>query len=156
MPKNSLGIQPLLEKIIKQENDAKSPSEHWIDNQLEHDMKYQEKYLQEQDTEMGVSQSALEKYSPKASTISALLTVLSVLAISYGAMQGVDKIILGGADKNTQQQIIQDTQEDLQDAIVIDTAVINAYKNVLRADDLEEFEQLSVQEQREYAQYGDK
>ena len=119
-------------------------------------MKYQEKYLQEQDTEMGVSQSALEKYSPKASTISALLTVLSVLAISYGAMQGVDKIILGGADKNTQQQIIQDTQEDLQDAIVIDTAVINAYKNVLRADDLEEFEQLSVQEQREYAQYGDK
>ena len=156
MTKRSLGISPLLDKIINEQKDASSLSDQGEISQLEHDLISQEEYLQEQDTEMGVSQSALEKYSPTASTISAIVTVLSIVAVSYGVKQGVEKIILDSPDRNTEQQVIQDTQDDLQDAMVIDTAVINAYKNVLRADDLEEFEQLSVQEQREYAQYGDK
>ena len=117
--------------------------------QLECDLNSQEEYLQQQDThETWVSKDALSKYSTMWWTASVLVVLLSILWTGYWIKKVIDHKIKSIDKTSIQQKISDDTQQTLQSTLVVDTlSIINKHKEILSSDQLQEFEQFSLQEQ---------
>lgn len=127
-------------------------------NQLALELQDQEKFLEEQNTEMRVSKDAMSKYSTLWWISTILIGAFAIAGISYWVKQGVDSLMLKKINNTPQQeQVVDDTQESIQHTFVIDTvAIIDFHKEKLSADELEEFEQFPQEKQREYATENNK
>jgi len=139
----------LLDSIIKKEKAQESHNRKL--NQLENDLQFQEQFLQDQDTEMWVSKDAMWKYPTMWWRPTKLIGIFTLLWIAYWTKELVD-YWLNSIDKgNQQEEIINNTQKNIQNALVVDsTTIIDYYKEDLSIDELEKFEQLSPTEQRKY------
>lgn len=144
----------LLDPFINKEKELQNIKS----NQLAHDSESQERFLEDQDTEMWVSKDALSKYPTMWWRPTKLIGIFTLFWIAYWAKEGVEYFILNPIDKGTQQEeIMNDTQENLQNTFVLDsTTIIDYYKETLSADEIEEFEQFWKEKQRELATDNDK
>lgn len=143
------GITPNLKIRENTTKNAQETLETLKASHLELELKSQSQYLDEQITEMWVSKDAMNKFS----NFWLWLTKIMIFAIlAYWTKKAVDYWLNWIDQWSQQEEVVNDTQENLQNAFVIDsTAIIDYYKENLSKDELEEFEQFSKEEQRRFA-----
>ena len=112
------------------------------------EMKYQQEFLNKQETEMGVAKNALEKYPTMGWIPTIVLALSSLLGWAVTLYYVADSVV---SNKNTATEHVlplTTTPESLQGVLKIDTMkLIEDHKETLDSTEREKFEQLSPQKQ---------
>lgn len=142
----------ILDSVINKEKETNKHLQTTTSSQLERELQSQDQYLDEQNTEMWVSKDAMSKYPTMRWRPTKLMIIATLVWIAYWAKKAVDYWLNSIDQWSQQEEVVNDTQENLQNTFVLDSVtIIDYYKETLSADEIEEFEQFSKEEQRKLA-----